>query len=238
MAQNETLYGAAGAAQGKVVFENGKLRIKYGTAPAFTDYITIDSAGLITLPTATAAASGLKLGAGPIFYTSSNTLRIDRNGVAIYRDISGGGHEFWDSDTAKAMLKVLPTAATFGLSALNGQAFNIKFLTELTTIAAAATTDTAIQIPLNAIVFYVSVYTETVIPTAATYTVIGATTATAFNRVAVGVAAGSSDVGTLNCPYANGAAQAIRITPNLTPAAATGKVRVTIFYYDVTVPTS
>ena len=120
----------------------------------------------------------------------------------------------------------------------NGQRLNIKTLTELTTIAAAATTDTTIAIPLNAIVFYVSVRVTTVIPTAATFTVIGTTTATAFNRAAVSSAVDSTDVGTLNCPYANGAAQTIRITPNATPAANTGRVRVTIGYYDVTVPTS
>ncbi len=68
MALNELLLGAAGARQGKVIFQNGKLRLQAGTAPAWTDYITIDSAGLITLPAATAAASGFVLGTGPVLY--------------------------------------------------------------------------------------------------------------------------------------------------------------------------
>lgn len=119
-----------------------------------------------------------------------------------------------------------------------GQSLNIKILTEETTILAAATTDTAIQIPANAIVFGVSVRVTTVIPTAATFTVIGTTTSTIFNTAAVLVAAGTTNIGTLNCPYNNVNAQTIRITPNAQPGAATGKVRVTIHFYDITAPTS
>ena len=62
---------------------------------------------------------------------------------------------------------------------VDGQSFGIKMLTELTTIAAAATTDTTIAIPINAIVLAVSVRTTVVIPVAATYTVIGTTSSTA-----------------------------------------------------------
>jgi hypothetical protein len=47
----------------------------------------------------------------------------------------------------------------------------------------------------------------------------------------ISTVAGSTDLGTTNCPYKNGAAQKIRITPNAAPAAATGKVLVTIFYW-------
>lgn len=120
----------------------------------------------------------------------------------------------------------------------NAQAFHIKRLTELTTIAAAATTDTAIQIPANTIVKFVSVRTTVAIPTAATYTVTGATSGTAFNTAAVSTAANSTDKGNAAGAYYNGAAQFVRITPNVAPAANTGRVRVTICYEDVTPPTS
>lgn len=121
----------------------------------------------------------------------------------------------------------------------NGQSFEEHALTELLTIAAAATSDTAIQIPLNAVVFGVSVRVTVVIPTAATFTVTGATSSTQFDVAGgVAVAANTTDVGTRNCPYKNGAAQAIRITPNLTPAANSGRVRVTVHYYTITPPTS
>jgi hypothetical protein len=84
----------------------------------------------------------------------------------------------------------------------------------------------------------VAVRVTTVIPTAATFTVIGNTTTTVFDTAAVSVAANSTDAGTGACPYLNATAQTIRITPNATPANNTGRVRVTIFYVVVTPPTS
>lgn len=125
------------------------------------------------------------------------------------------------------------------LSRTNGQAFTMASLTELTTIAAAATTDTVIQIPVNAVVFAVSVRVTVAIPTAATFTVTGTTSATQFDVAgSVAVAINTTDVGTRNCPYKNGTAQTIRITPNLTPATNVGRVRVTIHYYQITAATS
>lgn len=121
----------------------------------------------------------------------------------------------------------------------NGQNISIESVSELTTIAAAATTATAIQIPLNAVVFAVSVRVTVIIPTAATFTVTGTTSTTQFDVAGgVAVAAGTTDVGTANCTYKNGAAQTITITPNLVPAANTGRVRVTIHYYKCTPATS
>ncbi|MFZ2937649.1 MAG: hypothetical protein WA066_02970 [Candidatus Omnitrophota bacterium] len=120
----------------------------------------------------------------------------------------------------------------------NNQQISYKSLTELTTIAAAAFTDTEILIPANVIVKAVSVRVTTVIPTAATFTVIGATSTTVFNTVAVSTALNTTNKGNLNCPYNNAAAQKIRITPNATPANTTGRVRVTIWYEDSIPPTS
>lgn len=121
----------------------------------------------------------------------------------------------------------------------NGQAFTDGYVTELTTIAAASTTDTVIAIPVNAVVLAVSVRVTVAIPTAATFTVTGTTSGTQFDVAGgVAVAVNTTDVGTRNCPYKNGASQTIRITPNLTPAAATGSVRVTIHYYQITPATS
>ena len=204
-----------------------------------TKRLSINSAGLITFPTATAEAAALLIGGGAyIWAATAGRLTFQGDGTAWLQVAADNTITLRQYGSTKTSLKLSVLGAAFGLDAQNGQSNNRKILTELTTIAAAATTDTAIQIPLNCIVYSVSVYTETVIPTAATYTVTGATTGTQFNRAAVGVAAGSSDVGNALCPYNNGAAQAIRITPNATPGAATGKVRVTISYEDVTVPTS
>ena len=68
----------------------------------------------------------------------------------------------------------------------------------------------------------VSVRVTVAIPTATSFTVTGSTSTTAFN----------------NCPYNNGAAQTIRITPDQTPADNTGSIRVTIWYEDSIPPTS
>lgn len=122
----------------------------------------------------------------------------------------------------------------FDVPMANGQQINLASLTELTTIAAGATTDTAIQIPLDAVVFAVSTRVTVVIPTAATFTVTGTTSGTTFSTAAISTAANTTDKGTATCPYKNGAAQTIRITPNAVPAANSGRVRVTIHYYTIT----
>lgn len=120
----------------------------------------------------------------------------------------------------------------------NGQLLGIKQLTELTTIAAAATTDTAIQMPAAAIILGVSVRVTVVIPTATNFTVGDSGSAARFSTAAVSVTANSTDPGTKAGAYYNASALSVRITPDGTPAANTGRVRVTIMYIDVTPPTS
>ena len=56
--------------------------------------------------------------------------------------------------------------------------------------------------------------------------------------VADAAAVDTTNKDNLNCPYNNGVAQAIRITPNLTPADNSGRVRVTIWYEDSIPPIS
>jgi len=112
----------------------------------------------------------------------------------------------------------------------------IKSLSEVTTIAAAATSDTTIQMPAGAIVLGVSLRVTVVIPTAATFTVWDSGSAARFSTTAITVAAWSTDAGTKAWAYYNASALAIRITPNLTPGDATGRVRVTIYYIEITPP--
>ena len=120
----------------------------------------------------------------------------------------------------------------------DGQRMTLIAQTELLTIAAAAATDTAILIPAGALVLGVTTRVTTVIPTAATYDVgvSGATTryGSGFSTAATTT---SASPGTTN-PTIYAAATAIRITPNLTPAANTGRLRVTIHYLVLTAPIS
>lgn len=123
-------------------------------------------------------------------------------------------------------------------AAANGQSLGIKHLTELTTIAAAATTDTAIQIPANSLVLGVTVRVTVAIPTAATFDV-GVAGATTRYGTGISVNANTTNAspGTTN-PTIYAAAASIRITPNLTPGTTNGRLRVTIHYLDLTAPTS
>jgi len=172
----------------------------------------------------TAATATIQTMSGGNF---AGTIIIQRAGGNIL--LPGSGN--WQSNGNVGIGTTTPDGQlSTGLP--NGQQISYKSLTELTTIAAAATTVTTISIPANVIVKAVSVRVTTAIPTATSFTVIGNTSLTAFNTVAVAVAAGSTDKGNLNCPYNNGAAQTIRITPNLTPADASGRVRVTLWYED------
>ncbi len=121
----------------------------------------------------------------------------------------------------------------------NGQTLSHESVSELTTIAAAATTDTAIQIPAGAVVLGVSVRVTVVIPTAATFTVTSTTGGTGFNTgTNVSTAANTTDAGTKAGAFYQAAASTIRITPNATPGNNSGRVRVTIHYYKVTPATS
>lgn len=115
---------------------------------------------------------------------------------------------------------------------------------ELLTIAAAATTDTTANLlPANSIIESVVVRVTTVIPTAATFSVGDATTAARF-ATGVAVAATTTAVGLTHCDQTGAAgpkqtaAAKIRITPNVSPGAATGVVRITVFYRQFVAPTS
>lgn len=124
------------------------------------------------------------------------------------------------------------------IDSTNGQKFGIKRLTELTTIAAAATTDTSIQIPAHGVVMAVSVRVTVTIPTSTSFDV-GVSGATSRYGATLGVAAGTTNPGTNDATRYYSSASAIRFTMNGgAPANNNGRVRVTIWYYDSTPPTS
>lgn len=121
----------------------------------------------------------------------------------------------------------------------NSARFQIFAFDEQVQIAAAAFTDTSDPFPANCIILGASVRVVTTIPTAATFTVTLATAGTQLD-VAGGVstAANTTDVGTRNCPTRSTSTQFVRITPNLLPATNAGRVRVAIYYYQLTPPIS
>jgi hypothetical protein len=136
-----------------------------------------------------------------------------------------------------------------GLAATsNGAKLEIKKVSELITIAAAATSTSVAQLlPANALILGVVGRVTVAIPTATSFTVGDGTTAAKFGT-GIAVAAGTTfksgfaHFNTANTNAAGpvqGSAANIVITPaGGTPAAATGRVRVTVFYVEETAPTS
>jgi hypothetical protein len=230
----------------------GTLKFGYSLNGAAASYpFTVSSAGAGTLLSNLTVASNWSASGSvqnmsadyPIAWQSTNLLA----GNATNQELrTGSGARFGfssNSNPAVAVLDAYFTRAAAGSLAVsdgvNGKAFGlINELTELTTIAAAATTDTTIQMPAASVVLAVSVRVTTVIPTAATFTVGDSGSAARFSTAAVSTAATSTDPGTKAGAYYNASALSIRITPNLTPADNSGRLRVTIYYYSVTPPTS
>lgn len=121
----------------------------------------------------------------------------------------------------------------------NGKAIGVKILTELLTIAAGVTSTTTIQKPADSIILSVSVRVTVAVTCTVGFTVGDSTNAARFNTaVLVSKAVNSTDKGTKAGAYYNATAEGIIITPDTTPSDATGRVRVTIHYIDVTPPTS
>lgn len=121
----------------------------------------------------------------------------------------------------------------------NGQGFSLRAWTELLTIGTGSSTSTTAVLPGNAMPIACSVRVVTTIPTATTFTVGISGKVALFNNATVSVAAGSTDRGTKAVIEAQSSGdQAIRITPNASPATATGQVRITLYYIVVTPPTS
>lgn len=205
-------------------------------------------------PDASAAApsiaSSTEPSTGYFFSATGTAIDTSISGTARYRvsaselQLRSGNALAWSSGNIGATSDVTVVRTAAGSLAardgVNGKSFNfINQLTELTTIAAAATTTTTIQMPANSVVLGVSVRVTTVIPTATSFSVGDSGSATRFSTANVSVAATSTDPGTKAGAYYNATAAGILLTMNGgTPASNTGRVRVTIYYYSVTPPTS
>jgi hypothetical protein len=136
------------------------------------------------------------------------------------------------------------TGAGVAVPGANGESIRISSLTELVTIAAAASSTTvAFLLPANSIIRGVVGRVVVAIPTAATFTVGDATTAGRF-ATAVAVAINTTFVGTIQADQTGApgprqaAAAQIVITPNLTPGTAVGRVRLTVYFETYTPPTA
>lgn len=135
------------------------------------------------------------------------------------------------------------TPASKSVVTATGATWTMGSVTEVVTIAAAASTDSTISLPANSVIRAVTGKVKTIIPTAATFTVGDPTTAARF-ATGVAVAAGTQFVGILQADQTGAAgpiqatAAKVRITPDAQPATATGVVSITIFYDTFGAPAS
>lgn len=209
-----------------------------------------DDIGMSTLPvkvgcamgTITAAATGnvrifgevtglAGLTAGATYYLSGTAGGVTTTAPTNARVIG--------SAKGTTTLLLTPERNPYRLGTLNNGYWEQGINTEELTIAAAASTDSVANLlPADSIIQAVCVRVTALFPTAATFTVGDAADADRFAS-GVSVAAGTTAVGLLHmqggiAADASGpvqtAAAAVRITPNLAPAAATGKVRIDVYY--------
>jgi hypothetical protein len=118
-----------------------------------------------------------------------------------------------------------------------GGSLNIKKVKETLTIAAAATTDSIIEIPANSIVLGVSCRVTTAIPTAATFDLgITGTTDRYGNDISVNL--GTTYSALLNGFIYYAAATKLLITPDVQPANNNGRLYLEVFYLTLTAAAS
>ncbi len=186
----------------------------------------------------TGTENGLNLG-------SDNNIRFQIGGASIFSMgassmVPNGSKDL--GSTANSVKNIYVGPGGTG----NGQYWQRGEINELLTIAAATSTDTVGNLlPANSIIRAVVVRVTTAIPTAATFTVGDATTPARF-ATGVAVAANTTAVGLLHMDPTNTSAAGpvqtsavkIRITPNATPGAATGVVRISVFFDTFVAPTS
>ena len=221
---------------------------------------TADTTGQFLFVDGLASAPGLALGSAPTtgFYNSgSGVISMTRLGTQIYSFgastfgiISTSGALSIGSDTilARDAANVLALRngnnnQTMRFGTMNAAYAQISAVSELHTLAAAATSDTTITIPADALVVGVTVRVTTTITASAGTTfdigVAGATTRYNPGAGAPVFAAGTTGVspGTTN-PTIYGTAAAIRFTCGGAGSFTAGVVRVTVHYISLSAATS
>lgn len=179
--------------------------------------------------------AGFAVSSGGVVLPSTSALfwgsTTDPDGALDVR-VDRGGPNILELNNGNAAQEFRVYAGNGGFMSL------VKTVNESLTIAAAATTASATTIPAGAILLSVAVRVTTVIPTAATFTVTTTTGGTTLNTAAVSTAANSTDAGTAAGASYRAASTTVTITPNATPGAGTGVIRLTYYYIQVTPPTS
>lgn len=198
-------------------------------ASGSTEVFAVDKAGNMTL-------AGPVITGSPGYIDLNFSTKSVRFSSASSSVLPNGGALSLGLDQNNLWTDVVATQHT--QIGANAQKTTLLHLSEVTTIAASAFTDTTIQIPANALVLGVSVRVTAAVTCTSTFTVGDSGSAARFSTAAVSKALASTDQGTKAGCYYNATATSVRITPDTTPSDNTGRVRVTIHYIAITPPTS
>lgn len=128
-------------------------------------------------------------------------------------------------------------APAYSLYGGNEQTAVIQQASELLTVAAAATSDTTLEVPAGCLILGVSARVTVAVTCTSTFDVGTSGTANLF-LAAVSKAANTTAAKAPATYVVTSAATKLRVTPDTTPSDATGRVRLTVTYISLTAPTS
>lgn len=194
--------------------------------------------GTTTTPTVSNAAYDVIIGASALGQTPFGIqTKLNNTVPAMAIQNSVGTNQFVIDNSTNSNADI-----TESLQTSNTASIKIQSISENVVIAAAASSNSATNLlPANAIIFGVSYRVTTIIPTATTFK-IGDSIDSARYGTGISTAATTTSSSLLNtfplAPYTNDIARTILITPNVTPGAGTGTVRVTVFYITIGPPGS
>ena len=222
-------------------------KFEVGIDTSITNKVMFNASGALFVNTSD--TSNVRVGVGTADPRSAFEIKTaDSGGALNVRNSTGDSLLYVDTLGGKVGVNTSSPATNFdvrgdiGLSGWNGQLFAIKQQTELLTLATGptTTTDTTIQLPVNSIAIAASVRVVTAFACAAGTFDVGVSGATTRYGSGFSTAAGTTNPGTNDALRYYSAATSIRITAcvGFGGPPPGGQVRVTIYYIEVTPPTS
>lgn len=195
------------------------------SAGKFTELAHIKNAGYFAGVNAAGTASKKLIG-----LNSSDKVSLDGSGVGI---VAGSSNIAVSNTTGNLLATALDGLYKQGS---NGQKLEVKQLSELHTLAAAATSDTTIQIPAGSLLIAVDARVTTTItgPTSWQY---GVSTATDRFGSGLALASGTTNTGLQDGPRYYPSATAITLA-GAGGSFTGGVIRVTLHYIEITPATS
>lgn len=191
--------------------------------------------GTAIAPTVTDANADVGIGASAAGKRPVTIQSKVNNTKSLLQLQNSAGISQWDFDnTTTSNADVTQTLQT-----LNTSSLKLQSISESLTIAAAATTSSVTNLlPAQSFVFGVTYRVTTTIPTATTFSIGDSVSSTRFGS-GLSTASGTNSTSIFSAgtaAFGNNSAATILITPNVAPGAATGVIRITVWYITITAP--